>query len=392
MSGEYGSLGSAQLSKAQRLLRNPIRLPLVDVTRLADGELGLDIASRLLDHVGQLVGQGFAAAGAMGIILTPAEEDVLAGGESPGGQSLVERVGLGVGVDPNTAEVGAESRLHLGAYSALQGAPTSPGPSYLPLDFRRNLRCFLGLAGDIYDALNIAVAVAALQLEQSSTGAGGTTPAGGPVQGGGMGPRVAAAREGPSQRIARADRSSDTFARDFSLRLLRDLEPGALLLAEEDNVVFPLSYLHHVEGVRPDVELTMQGVNHLDEMRIEPATRPTYFTHPRDLRSDALALHPDGLAFRLLPAEVPFSRRAWPELAGGPQYEDDRLVANLAPDAIRTFAFTPDGRTLAAMTERKNLVLWRFGSTDAPRIIARPCPRASAWATTVRRMRGSAFP
>ena len=38
----------------------------------------------------------------------------------------------------------------------------------------------------------------------------------------------------------RADRSSDTWARDYAERLLKGLEPGALLFAEEDNVVFPL--------------------------------------------------------------------------------------------------------------------------------------------------------
>jgi tetratricopeptide (TPR) repeat protein len=137
---------------------------------------------------------------------------------------------------------------------------------------------------------------------------------------------------------ARADRSSHTWARDFAARLLERLEPGALLFAEEDNVVFPLSYLHHVEGLRPDVELVMQGINRLDEMGIQPDRRPTYFTHPRDLGNPALELVSDGLAFRLVRAGSSFSGRPWQEAAlasfeavtepGKDRYLDRSLVGN----------------------------------------------------------------
>ena len=136
----------------------------------------------------------------------------------------------------------------------------------------------------------------------------------------------------------RADRSSDAWARDYAERLLKGLEPGALLFAEEDNVLFPLSYLHHVEGLRPDVELVLQGINRLDAMRIRPDRRPIYLTHPRELGSPALATHPDGLAFRLLPAELAFEGRPWTQVAlasfeairepGSLRYLDRSLVGN----------------------------------------------------------------
>jgi tetratricopeptide (TPR) repeat protein len=136
----------------------------------------------------------------------------------------------------------------------------------------------------------------------------------------------------------RADRSSDTWARDYAERLLKGLEPGALLFAEEDNVVFPLSYLHHVEGLRPDVELVMQGINRLDAVRIRPEQRPVYLTHPRDLGRPALATHPDGLAFRLLPAGLAFEGRPWTQVAldsfeairepGSLRYLDRSLAGN----------------------------------------------------------------
>ena len=137
---------------------------------------------------------------------------------------------------------------------------------------------------------------------------------------------------------ARADRSSHTWARDFAARILEGLEPGALLFAEEDNVVFPLSYLHYVEGLRPDVELVMQGINRLDEMGIQPDRRPTYFTHPRDLGNPALELVSDGLAFRLVRAGSSFAGRPWQEAAlasfeaviepGQDRYLDRSLVGN----------------------------------------------------------------
>jgi len=135
---------------------------------------------------------------------------------------------------------------------------------------------------------------------------------------------------------SRADRSSDTWAHDFASRILDGVEPGAVLLVEEDNVVFPLSYLHYVEGRRPDVELVMQGINRLDQMRIDPSNIPTYLSHPRELGMPALELVTDGLVFRLMPVGSGFAGRDWAGLAsfdvvegpGALRYLDRSLIGN----------------------------------------------------------------
>src|SRR6185295_17349686 len=49
------------------------------------------------------------------------------------------------------------------------------------------------------------------------------------------------------------DRSRYRIADDYSRRVLGGLPPGAHLAASDDNVLFVLLYLHHVEAVRPDV-------------------------------------------------------------------------------------------------------------------------------------------
>jgi hypothetical protein len=135
---------------------------------------------------------------------------------------------------------------------------------------------------------------------------------------------------------SQADRSSDTWAHDFATRILDGVAPGAVLMVEEDNVVFPLSYLHYVEGRRPDVELVMQGINRLDQMRIDPANIPTYLSHPRELGMPALELVTDGLMFRLLPPGSGFEGRDWQGIASfdgveGPgvlRYLDRSLIGN----------------------------------------------------------------
>ena len=135
---------------------------------------------------------------------------------------------------------------------------------------------------------------------------------------------------------SRADRSSDTWARDFAAYILDSVEPGALLFAEEDNVAFPLSYLHYVEGRRADVELVMQGINRLDLMRIDPVGKPTYFSQPRELGMPALELVADGLVFRLMPVDSGFTGRPWEGLvsfdvieeAWALRYLDRSLIGN----------------------------------------------------------------
>jgi hypothetical protein len=138
---------------------------------------------------------------------------------------------------------------------------------------------------------------------------------------------------------SRADRSSDTWAHDFAAYILDSVEPGALLLVEEDNVVFPLSYLHYVEGRRADVELVMQGINRLDQMRIEPQRTATYFSHPRALGMPALELLADGLVFRLMPAGSGFTGRPWEGLASFDAIEEPWDLRYLDRSLIGNYYF-----------------------------------------------------
>lgn len=103
-----------------------------------------------------------------------------------------------------------------------------------------------------------------------------------------------------SQNLKWCDRSRINFAREFNLKILERVEKGAKLFAEGDNVLFPLIYLHHVEGIRPDITLVLQGVNVLESMVINPSEEPIYFTHHHNLGSPEVQLIPDGLIYRLV--------------------------------------------------------------------------------------------
>lgn len=51
------------------------------------------------------------------------------------------------------------------------------------------------------------------------------------------------------------DRRHNDFTERFAVELLNQLPTGAVMIAEGDNIVGPLGYLHHVRGLRPDIEL-----------------------------------------------------------------------------------------------------------------------------------------
>jgi tetratricopeptide (TPR) repeat protein len=101
----------------------------------------------------------------------------------------------------------------------------------------------------------------------------------------------------------RMDRSRFTLAEAFNRRVLERLPPKSVLIADGDNQLFPLSYLHHVQGQRPDVNLVMQGINVLSSLPIEPATRPVFFTHFFDLGAPQFVLQDEGLVYRLHPTD-----------------------------------------------------------------------------------------
>ncbi len=133
---------------------------------------------------------------------------------------------------------------------------------------------------------------------------------------------------------ARFDRSDFRVADDFSRQLLSTLPPGAHLAASDDNILFVLIYLHLVEGLRPDVDLIMQGVGDADlpQLRFDPDDDPLFFTHHPNWSLPELEVVPVGLVFRTARAgTVPELALPAGELAGteDPEVPRDYLTQNL---------------------------------------------------------------
>jgi tetratricopeptide (TPR) repeat protein len=97
------------------------------------------------------------------------------------------------------------------------------------------------------------------------------------------------------------DRSDYRIADDFSRTLLSTLPPGAHLSATDDNILFVLIYLQLVEGVRPDIDLILQGVGEADlpPLRFDPDADPLYFTHHPNWEVPELEIVGTGLAFQV---------------------------------------------------------------------------------------------
>ena len=134
---------------------------------------------------------------------------------------------------------------------------------------------------------------------------------------------------------ARFDRSDYRIADDFSRKLLATMPPGAHLAASDDNVLFVLTYLHLVEGLRPDVDLILQGVGDADlgSLRFDPDEDPLFFTHHPNWNLAGLEVKPVGLVFRTVRAGAPLPEAMLPpgELAGAwdPAVPKDYLTQNL---------------------------------------------------------------
>lgn len=133
----------------------------------------------------------------------------------------------------------------------------------------------------------------------------------------------------------RFDRSEYRIAEAFSRAVLDSLPPGAHLIATDDNVLFVLLYLRWVEGLRPDVNLVLQGVGDADlpPLRFDPDEDPVFFTHHPNWRIPQLRIEPVGLVYRAVragdappPASPPLE-----ELPGerDPRVPKDYLTANL---------------------------------------------------------------
>ena len=131
------------------------------------------------------------------------------------------------------------------------------------------------------------------------------------------------------------DRSRYRIAEDFSRKLLQTIPPGAHLSASDDNILFVLIYLHLVEGVRPDLDLVLQGVGSADlpPLRFNPDHEALFFTHHPNWRVAALDIVPVGLAFRVARAGGAPPPIVMPDepLAGedDPRVPKDYLTQNL---------------------------------------------------------------
>jgi len=108
-----------------------------------------------------------------------------------------------------------------------------------------------------------------------------------------------------------ADRSRYDVAEDYSRTLLGTLPPGAQLIATDDNILFVLMYLNLGAGVRPDVNLILEGVGgRLPPLAFDPDTDPVYLTHYPNWRTRQLDAVPVGIAFRAWRVGSPVPRPA----------------------------------------------------------------------------------
>jgi tetratricopeptide (TPR) repeat protein len=130
------------------------------------------------------------------------------------------------------------------------------------------------------------------------------------------------------------DRSDYRIAESYSRTLLASLPPGAHLAASDDNILFVLIYLQLVEGVRPDVDLILQGVGgELPPLRFDADRGDLFFTHHPNWRLAELDVVPVGLAYRIVRAgaETPPLALARERLEGedDPSVPKDYLTRNL---------------------------------------------------------------
>jgi tetratricopeptide (TPR) repeat protein len=133
----------------------------------------------------------------------------------------------------------------------------------------------------------------------------------------------------------RFDRSRYRIADAFSRAVLDSVPPGAHLIATDDNVLFVLLYLRFVEGLRPDVDLVLQGIGEADlpPLHFDPDVDPVFFTHYPNWHLPALDVVPVGLVYRVVRAGTPIPAVAPPlETLPGetdPAVPKDYLTHNL---------------------------------------------------------------
>ena len=131
----------------------------------------------------------------------------------------------------------------------------------------------------------------------------------------------------------RHDLSRYRIAEDYSSKLLASLPPGAKIFATDDNVLFVLLYLLHVEQVRPDVELILQGVDQdKPNVSFNPDYDAVYFAHDPLWNVSGLEIVPVGLGYRAFRAGAAHPEPSMPPAIDGESDESvpkDFLTRNL---------------------------------------------------------------
>ncbi len=127
------------------------------------------------------------------------------------------------------------------------------------------------------------------------------------------------------------DRSRYSIGEDYSRTLLATLPPGAHLIASDDNILFILMYLNLGEGLRPDVDLILEGVGgaSLPPLSFNPDVDPVYTTHYPNWRIAELENVPVGLAFRAWRAGRP-----WPPPTPVKDHLEGELDAGVPKDYL----------------------------------------------------------
>jgi hypothetical protein len=136
-------------------------------------------------------------------------------------------------------------------------------------------------------------------------------------------------------QFRRQDLSRHRYADEYNRRILESLPENATLIAQDDNVVFPLMYLKYAEGLRPDVRLLEQGVHQLAELRFNPRNQAVYCTHwqaafntPPTPRGPGLRLVDEGLIYRIISTDMNYQPRDLWDKHLLPDMEDPRIPRN----------------------------------------------------------------
>ncbi len=146
------------------------------------------------------------------------------------------------------------------------------------------------------------------------------------------------------------DRSRYRIGEDYSRTLLSTLPPGSHLIASDDNILFILMYLNLGEGLRPDVDLILEGVGgaNLPPLAFNPDVDPVFTTHYPNWRTAELENVPVGMAFRAWRAGRP-----WPPVSPvkdrldgelDPRVPKDYLTQNLIGNFHQMLAMTWETR------------------------------------------------